>query len=253
MRRVERDAKALMKTDAAGALVALGAVAALQGRVDEVRDRFAAALQLEDDSQTQFNYSVALSLVQQHEAALEVVSAALARFPDDLRLLNQAILTALRSARFRIARDWCDRWEALSPDQAHPHSESVRRLAAAVDAGSFDEDAIGSVLSVVNELQVDAGVRSPLEAFGYFLSDFDLADGAAPRSCLHLRNVHGGARLASELNERLADELTERPDLMEAPGLSFTVAFSGNDASHSRNPVGRRPSHRSRQCRSRPA
>ena len=235
IRRVERDAKALMKADPVGAHSALGGVAALRGRVDEVRDRFDAALRLADNSQTRFNYSVALSLVQEHDAALQVVSEALDRFPDDLSLLNQAILTALQAAQFRTARAFCDRWDTLSPDQAHPNSESVRQLAAAVDVGSFDEDAIGNVLSVVASLQRDAGVRSPLQAFGYFLADFDLSDGGAPRSCLHLRNVHGGARLASELNERLADELAERPDLMEAPGLTFTVAFSatGIDAGQS--------------------
>ena len=232
IRRVERAAKALMDVDRASAHTALGGAAALRGDAEAARSHHRIALRLADNETTQFNYAVSLSLLEETEEAFEVATAALERFPDDLALLGQATTAALESGHFRAARSLCDRWNAMVPDRAHQYSRLAQRLADAVDTGTITEDAVRSLLKVANGVQRDAHVRSMANRIGTLdtTDDFGPDQRDSGPSYLYVRQLHAEPTLASALNEQLADRVATRPDLLENPGLTFTVGFVGTSA-----------------------
>ena len=216
LQRIARDANSLMKSDPADAHTVLGGVAALRGDGDETRHRYRTALGIEKTLVTLFNYSFSLSILDEHEEALNVAADALQAYPDDLNLLNRAIKAALESAHFMTARDLSNRWDALSPNRPNALSGQARQLADAVAAGLFTEEGVREVLRIFAATQRTEKVRT---------SNFVISSHNAKESFFYERAVHAAPTLTSVLNERLADRITERVDLMNDPGLRFVVAF----------------------------
>ena len=62
-----------------------------------------------------------------------------------------------------------------------------------------------------------------------------LVDGGEPDSFLYKLRIPLSPTRAADLNERLADRITDRPDLMADPGTKFVPTFIGAriDAGHS--------------------
>ena len=113
---IKREAQALMAADPVGAHTALGMVAVLQGRIDDVRRHYCIALQQSGHSaQAYRNYSASLMNLGEMIEAFEAAREAVRRAPDDGGALRHLILVALGSAHFREARDHCDRWNTLFP------------------------------------------------------------------------------------------------------------------------------------------
>ena len=225
LQRIARDANALMKSDPAGAYTVLGGVAALRGERDETRRRHRTALKIESDFAYLFNYLVSLSMLDEHEEALQVAIGALEKYPDHLKLLNSAIKAAAESANFETARDLSHKWDALAPDRPNSLSGLVRQLAEAVADGMFSERGVREVLRIVAETQRSENVRT---------SNFRLSSHYAEGSFFYERMIHAAPASAAALNERLADQVAERPDLMADPGLRFVVAFTA-DTSNGRH------------------
>ena len=83
----------------------------------------------------------------------------------------------------------------------------------------FGEAGVRAVLQVVSEIQHEERVRTSKVAFA--------ADDESAESFLYERVVHAPPSVASALNERIADRITARSDLMADPGLRFVPAFTG--------------------------
>lgn len=225
LQRIARDANALMKSDPAGAHTVLGGVAALRGDGEETRKRHRAALKIKSDFANFFNYLVSLSMLDEYEEALQVAIGALKKHPDNLNLLNSAINSALDSANFQIARDLSHRWDALAPDRPNSSSGLARQLADAVRAGMFNEEAVREVLRILTETQRSESART---SNSKFRSDH------AEKSFFYERMIRATPTTAAALNERFADQIVERSDLMADPGLRFVAAFTA-DTSNGRH------------------
>ena len=217
LQRIARDANALMKSDPAGAHTVLGGVAALRGDGEETRKRHRTALGIDESLELLFNYSVSLSHLDENEEALNVAIGALKKYPDNLQLLDRAINVALDSANFLIARDLSSRWDALSPDRPNPLSGLVQQLADAVATGLFREEGIREVLRILAATQRTENVRT---------SNSRISSHNAKESFFYQRAVYAAPTLTAALNERLADQIVERSDLMADPGLRFVAAFT---------------------------
>ena len=215
--RIVRDAKTLMKSDPVGARILLGGAAALRGDAEETRHQFRAALTIEKTLVPLFNYSIALSLLEEHSEAFEVTTNALKRYPDDLHLLNHGIKIALESAKFLSARDLADRWDSLAPDRPNRLSKVARQIAKAIEAETFGEQGVREIFHILAATQRSEGLCTESTGFSSY-GDSD--------SFLYQRAIYAEPALAASLNERLADQVAARPDLLADPGLSFVAVFT---------------------------
>ena len=228
LRRIEREAQKLMAADPVDAHTVLGAVALLQGRIDDVRRHHDIALQQSGHSAPAYrNYLVSLMRLGEMTEAFEVAREAFRRAPDDGDALRRLILAALRSAHFREARDHCNRWNTLFPGNPSPHEPSAKALAGAVEREVFREESVREVLNLVHDVQ---------RAEKIFLVDTAVpVGGSEPDSFLCKLRIPLSPTRAADLNERLADRITDRPDLMADPGTKFVPMFIGTriDPGHS--------------------
>lgn len=227
LERISLDANGLMLVDPAGAHTVLGGVAALRGDLESCQRHHRAALNVERGFAHQFNYAISLSHLEQNAESLEVACDALRVYPDSPELINHAIMAAVDSGNFTSAKNLCDRWDALSPEQTNPLASRARELAAAVDAKLFSERGVSEVLRILSDVQRADRVRTSNTA----VSSDDVAG-----SFLYDRFVHATPVMASGLNERVADLIVDRPDLLTDPGLRFVVVFTGNSGPNGRIP-----------------
>lgn len=220
LKRIEREAATLMAADAVGAHTVLGAVAVLRGRADDVRRHHRIALEQSGQSaQAHRNYWVSLMRLGETVEAFNAARDALRRAPDDRDLLRQSILAAIDSAHFREARDHCARWSTLFPDSPSPHEPPAKALAGAVERGAFHEESVRKVLEIAHDARREARV--------VLVGSAVLVDPIERDSFLYSLSAPLSPARAVDLNEQLANRITNRPDLMADPGLKFVPMFIG--------------------------
>lgn len=217
--RIERDAKTLMNTDPVGAHTVLGGIGALQGDDDRARNHHRIALDLDQSWLTYCNYSVSLALLEAHMEALEAAKAALQAAPDRPEVLDRVIKLSLEAACFIEARDFCNRWNDLVPNQPHHASHSAIALATAVEDGAFHEEGVRNVMILVGSVQRAKQVAVRGSGISHNPSE--------PHCFLYERKIHGSPVTAAEMNAEVADRIAERTDLMEDPGLRFVPMYVG--------------------------
>ena len=217
--RIQREARRLLKVDAAGAHTVLGCVAALKGDAATVRKHHDNALRLSSHVYVSYNYAVSLSLLEENEDALEVVVGALKQSPDDLELLGYAIRLALQSGHIAKANSLCGQWAHLVPDRPNELAYRANELADSVKRGDFREEAVREVLGILDSIQRTDNVRGAGSSLW--------KDPLDPTSFLCERLIHASPARAAEMNEEFADRIAERSDLLEDPGLRFVPMFIG--------------------------
>lgn len=217
--RLEQDARRLMSADIVGAHTVLGGVASLRWDVDLVHDHFRIALQHLDTAETNYNYSVALSNVEERQAAFEAGATAQRRIPDDRFLIDHAIRLAIAAGHFAEGRRLCERWNALVPDETHAMTPRLAGLAAAANANLFSERAVQRLLAIMSTLQRGERVRGLTSAMW--------EDPREARSFLYEQLVDATPAEAGRLNVKFVDEVVSHPDLMEDPGFRFVPMFIG--------------------------
>ena len=219
LRRIERDAQALMAADPEAAHTMLGGVAVLRGRTDDVRRHHRIAMeQSRHSAQACRNYSVSLMRVGEMMEAFDAARDASRRAPDDADALRQSILAALGSAHFLEARDYCARWSALFPNPP-AYQEAAEALASAVERKAFQEKSVREVLGIARDIRRDA---KAVLVGSDFWADPLIADWFSCQLTVPLSPAG-----AVGLNEQLAERVTSRPDLMADPGMKFTPIFIG--------------------------
>lgn len=219
LRRIERDAQALMAADPEAAHTMLGGVAVLRGRTDDVRRHHRIAIEQSGHSaQAWRNYSVSLMRLGEMMEAFDAARDASRRAPDDADALRQSILAALGSAHFLEARDFCARWSALFPNPP-PYQEAAEALASAVERKAFQEKSVREVLGIARDIRRDA---KAVLVGSDFWADPLIADWFSCQLTVPLSPAG-----AVDLNEQLAERVTSRPDLMADPGMKFVPTFIG--------------------------
>lgn len=220
-RRIEQEAQSLMEIDAVGAHTVLGMLSAIRGSAEKVRYHYNIALRLSGrSSDTLHNYSVCLLQVSETEEAIELSREAFQCAPDNSVVLKQLILAAIESAHFREARNLCDHWTKLFPDHPVPHEPQARTLAGAVEREAFREESVREVLRLAQDIRNAANFRK--------VSMTTLVeDHAEPDSFLYKLYIDASPETAAELNEKFADRIVDRLDLMDDPGFAFVPMFIG--------------------------
>ena len=220
LRRLERDAEAVMDMDPAVAHSVLGGVASLRWDAEGVREHFRIALQHADNSVTHHNYSIALALVDEWRDSFEAADAAHKKAPDNTVVLRNAIGRAVEAGQFRIAQEYCNRLNGLRPTEA-PHAVAglLEKFVASLDAGAFGESNVQRVLEIAGSIQRAEGVRGTKVSAKL--------DQDEPHSFLFRRFVCASPETAAALNSTLAEEIVSHDDLVEDPGLLFVPLFIG--------------------------
>lgn len=221
--RIARDADRLMNVDAAGAHMVLGGVAAARGDASTTRKHYRAALRL-DKAQAQRNYTIALALLEEHAEALDVAVELLQTHPDDLGMLDHAIVECVETAAFEAAALFSERRLRLEPEQGPRMGREIDFIVAALADGSFTEDGVRELLRGVGLIQLDSGIRRVGIQLTAYLDE---------EAFLYQRFVHATARETASLNERLAEYVAGKPALADDPGLKFVAGFkqTGSHAS----------------------
>ena len=225
LRRAETDAAKLMRADAAGGNALLAVVAALRWDLDQMKRRYDLATRLRDSVYTRYDYSNTLALVGEIDAAFAVARDALRRAPDNLRVLQRAIMAAVHVARFREAEVLCDRWRKLSPQQEMPLRSTIASLVEAVERGVFSEAGARKALRTASAVRCDAHMRIKGISIQPSVED--------PGEFVFEHALIGTPSETADLNYTLACRWADSPDLLEDPGMRFVPMFvaraSGGD------------------------
>ena len=227
IRRLEREARALMDADAVAAHIVLGGVAALKGDVAAVLEHHRIALQLSGSSvEALRNGAASLSRVGEMSEAFEAILQAHERIPDDPDTLGAAMSMAVQSAHFQEGRELYRRWRALVPDVPPEDETSVRKAADAVENCLFSAERARKVVQLAHQVRRSAKVRAAGAGV--------LALHGEPDSFLFEIKVRTSSECAVELNEKFANRIVTDEELMIDPGLKFTLVFIGTrtDGSH---------------------
>ena len=232
LRRIGHEARKIMAADPVEAHTVLGAVAALEGRADDVRSHFHTALHLSGNSASvASNYSCALLNIGQVVEAFETAKQASQRAPDELLVLRDLITAALHAGHFREARLHQQRFSKLSPDPL-PLDESLAEvLGGAVDRGAFHEESVQKILRVAHDILTTERIRR----IGHSSL---MADTTHTDSFFFEVHIFSSPERAAELNEVLATRIADQPELMADPGTKFVPMFIGVQAGggHSASP-----------------
>ena len=159
-RRLSREARSLMASDATGAHTVLGGIAGVEGDAAKVHEHYRAALQLSDRHPAVLsNYATALGRAGEFDEAFPTIMEAHRRAPDDASLLSNAIILAVHGGRFTESVPLYDAWNRLQPKRRHEYESAARKAADAAKRRKFTEAAVREVVRVAHEVRVAAKVR----------------------------------------------------------------------------------------------
>ena len=220
--RLSRDARALMKADAAGAHTVLGGIAGMEGDAAKVHEHYKVALKLsERTTWTLGNYAVALNRAGVLEEAFKRSIEAHERTPDDLEILGLAISIAVEGGRFRESLSLFERWNKLQPNQRMRDEVPMRLAVKAIDRGIFTESAVRKVIRIAQRVRLAAKVRQAGSAI-------HSVHGEPDRFSFTIY-VHTSTRHAVDLNTEFAERIVSDKALMTDPGLKFVPMFIGKN------------------------
>ena len=217
LRRLEDEARTLVRTDASGAHAVLGAVAAIRGDVGEVVRHHELSIKLDNDVPNWLYYCTSLGVVDDPAELLNVAKRASSTYPDVPEFLDLRIVSSLETAAFHEARALCSEWTDRY-GRFHDLASMAGTLADATDANCFSAKGAREVLELGREVLHNKGVR--VTEHGTVLQPDDDA-------FLWSRQVLASPESAAELNEEFADRVAARDDLLEDPGFRFVVMFDG--------------------------
>lgn len=216
LRRIGVEARHLLHSDARRAHTVLGIVEAVRGNATATREHYGIALKLGAEAVIWVNYVTALTILDEHQAALDVARDGLGTQPDDLGLLEAAIEAAIRSGNFGYAEELCERSETLAPARPYRMRPVVRGLAGAVATGSMTEGGAQALIDALTAIQREQKVRT-------VGTDVSVCDD----TFLYERRVRCIPAVASSMNWQLAGVVAERTDLSSDPGRVLIGGFVG--------------------------
>ena len=220
--RLSRDARALMKADAAGAHTVLGGIAGIEGDAAKVHEHYKLALKLSGRATwTLGNYATALGKAGALDEAFRTIMDAHRRTPDDLEILGLAISIAVQGGQFHESRSLCERWNKLQPNRWIKDEAPMTLAVDAIDREAFTENAAQKVIKIAQQVRLAAKVRQAG-------SSIHPVHGEPDRFSFRIY-VHTSTRHAVDLNTDFAERIVSDDALMTDPGLKFVPMFMGKN------------------------
>ena len=216
LRRIAREARALMKSDAAGAHAVLGTVAAIRGDEAATKKHYRIALDWEPQVPIWVNYATSLTMLDDNQGALDVLRKGMKAHPGDLTLAEQAIEAAIPSCNFRGTSELLEHHNKLAPDRPPKLGKVAQMLAEAVETGPMSEAGARKLIELMTTIQREGGARTVAGSIGFHGCTF-----------VYERSVRCTPPAASSINWRLAGALAEGDDLWADPGRLLIGGFIG--------------------------
>ena len=220
VKKLEREAKRLVKADAESGYTALGVIAALRGDADTAHACHEKALKLSGGSaETLHNYSTSLAKLGEYTRALEIARRAHTCNPADPAMLHRAIAASIFTGNFREACELGRKWNESDPKYRHAPDPVVDAICGATERGIFTEERLQEVLGIAHEVLRSSKVRT----LGVEVQD----DEHEPDSFLYEFFVFASPEEVEVLNEELDARILNCPHLMDNPGLKFMPVLIG--------------------------
>ena len=141
LKRLEREAVALAKTDAYASFVTQGILACYKNDIDSARSFHKKSLQLRDDATTKLQYASTLSNLGQFSEALEIFEGIYKKEKDNLHLINYMIDCTISCFKFHRALELLNDWKKLKPKELHKEDQLVRNIVGLMEELDLtDED-----------------------------------------------------------------------------------------------------------------
>ena len=221
MQAIEHDAHALIPADASGAHSALGALAALRGKVEEVHAHYRTALETAGRSAIlPLNFSIALLQAGDSGMAYEMALEADRRTGEGSSVLPHLIMTALESGEFREALEHCERWRTFNPKTLLAHCGLAQTFANAFEHGNLSEQAAANALITANRLRGAAGVRPAATSL--------YQDMRQPGEFRYRVDVHATRRHAQDLSATVANRIAREREPSDSSQNTLQVIFVAN-------------------------
>ena len=214
VRRIEKEAEFLIRHDASGGHMVLGAAGAVRGNLEATHHHFRVALQHARNPLPMYNYSIALGYLEDNQAALAMAEQVVEQDPGNKEWIDHAIACAMESANFERARELCDQWGKLNPDEEHHLRDHVSRVTEATKGGRLDHDYIRALMETADTVQRDSRV------FTIEISVTHDDDGLFE----HRRFVAATSKQTLAMNERLADNMAHTSMDLEP---NYVFVFTG--------------------------
>ena len=220
IRRLSREARALMPSDATGARTVLGGIAGIEGNAAKVREHYRVALEHSQRNLSVLsNYATALGRAGELDEAFPTIMEAHQRAPDDVVLLKNAMFVAIQGGRFSESLTLYEAWNRLQPVEPFEHESAVRKAADAAGRGVFTEEAVRKVLGLAHEVRVAAKVR-----YAGFAMQEVFGEPDRFNFTVYMRST---PRRAIELEDEFVERVVTDAPLMADPGLMFVLMFKG--------------------------
>ena len=215
LKKIEQEAKQLLKTDAMGAYMILGAVACLRKDLKEVKMYYEKAAWLAHDNQwVENNRAIALfKLCQFDDAKASARRAYDLSQHSDLAALKTLIDASVLTGQIREAHTWLGEWDRKSPEVRYPLGSDIVLAERVFQQNAISDEEAGAFLQVAYAIVNQKGYST--DAVKFLMVDGDL---------FYRILVNGEAGDVVDLNFDLADTLAENEDL-DKPSQALSVMY----------------------------
>ncbi|MBI3992278.1 MAG: hypothetical protein HY342_03315 [Candidatus Lambdaproteobacteria bacterium] len=145
-----RKANNLVAADSSQAYAALGMIATIQERPEEVRDNFLRAIRLAPGNTTIIcNYAMSLTGLGYLGEAFDTAHSAHLIDPSDINVLELTIDLASSSAKFNKAQELLEKFIRLNPDRHHELEFKIAQIANFMLKHNISEDELTLIVDKV--------------------------------------------------------------------------------------------------------
>jgi tetratricopeptide (TPR) repeat protein len=216
IRRLERDAAALLKADPLAAHQILGGIAALRWEVERMRSHHEAALRYRPTAQVYRNYATSLQLVGMFPDAANNIRIASEKQPENLTLLHTAGSFALWAGNVTEALQLELELEKRNPDHVSGTTKALKSLLGVMERHSIRERDVQDAWNLAFEL-----LREKKQRFSHIGMEVDDDQDAAFLTIHPEASTKEVLALDKELGRRFADRF---PDLSSALVVQYEPA-----------------------------
>ena len=225
LRKLEREAKKLIRADAPAAHALLGAVHSYRGNAGNVKDHFKTVIRLTGEQYHAVHfYALALVRLGDLEEAFHLLNKGdwFLGKPDHV-VFEDVISMGSVSGHFREALSRYRQLEEVLPETplVKKGAGVLHEIRKKVENREFSEESVRKVIRLAHEIRVEKGRHLAMTQPMALMFD------AETNSISYVLNVFVTAATAAEMNSELANRVVSQNDLMADPGMRFVVLFVG--------------------------